>query len=68
MVFFKSAQPFGQQAVGQGIRGGQGQRNGQAVRNQAAAGRYKYDILVRVQGGRNLRADPEVVITPGERE
>jgi plastocyanin len=65
-VFFQSAQPFGQQAVGQGIRGGRGQRNGQAVRNEAAPGRYKYDILVQVQGGRNLRADPEVVITPGE--
>ena len=65
-VFFQSAQPFGQQAVGQGIRGGRGQRNGQAVRNEATPGRYKYDILVQVQGGRNLRADPEVVITPGD--
>jgi plastocyanin len=65
-VFFQSAQPFGEQAVGQGIRGGRGQQNGQAVRNEAAEGRYKYDILVQVQGGRNLRADPEIVIAPRE--
>jgi plastocyanin len=65
-VFFRSDQPFGGSAVGEGIRGGQGQRSGQAVRGQAAPGRYKYDILVRVQGGRNLRADPEVVIEPPE--
>ena len=64
-VFFQSDQPFGEAAVGQGLRGGQGQRNGRAVRNEAAEGRYKYDILVRVQGGRNLRADPEIVIGPG---
>ncbi|MBT8397898.1 MAG: hypothetical protein HKO65_05600 [Gemmatimonadetes bacterium] len=65
MVFFRSAQPFGEIAVGQGIRGGQGQRNGQAVRNEAAEGSYKYDIMVRIQGGRNLRADPEIVVGPG---
>ncbi len=61
-VFFQSAQPFGEGAVGQGIRGGRGQRNGQAVRNEAAEGRYKYDILVRIQGGGTLRADPEIVV------
>jgi plastocyanin len=65
-VFFRSDQPFGESAVGDGIRGGQGQRSGRAVREQAADGRYKYDILVRVQGGRNLRADPEVIIEPPE--
>lgn len=64
-VFFQSDQPFGEAAVGAGIRGGQGQRNGRAVQAEAAEGRYKYDILVRVQGGRNLRADPEIVIGPG---
>ncbi len=37
-VNFKSGQPFGDQAVGDGIRGNQGQRRGQAVRNDAAAG------------------------------
>jgi hypothetical protein len=35
------------------------------VRNEAADGRYKYDILVIVQGGQNLRADPEVVVRRG---
>ncbi len=65
-VFFQSDQPFGESAVGEGIRGGQNQRNGRAVRPEAAEGTYKYDILVRVQGGRNLRADPEVIIEPPE--
>jgi len=63
-VFFRSGQPFGDQAVGEGIRGGRGQRNGQAVRNEAETGAYKYDILICVQGGQNLRRDPEVVIAP----
>jgi hypothetical protein len=66
-VIFGSAQPFGEQAVGEGIRGNRGQRRGQAVRSDAAEGRYKYDILVRVQGERNLRADPEIVIAPAGR-
>lgn len=65
-VTFKSGIPFGEAAVGDGIRGNRGQRRGQAVRSDAAPGRYKYDIMVRVQGGRNLRADPEVVIGPGD--
>jgi len=65
MVRFRSAQPFGEQAVGDGIRGNRGQRRGQAVRNEAADGAYKYDILVVVQGGGNLRADPEIVVKRG---
>jgi hypothetical protein len=64
-VKFKSSQPFGDRAVGEGIRGNRGQRRGQAVRQNAAEGRYKYDIMVRLQGGQNLRADPEIVIGPG---
>ena len=67
-VNFKSGQPFGDQAVGDGIRGNQGQRQGQAVRNNAAAGSYKYDIMVQVRGGPNLRADPEIVINPEEHQ
>jgi plastocyanin len=63
-VNFKSAQPFGEGAVSDGIRGNRGQRRGQAVRAEAQAGRYKYDIMVRVQGGPPLTADPEVVVDP----
>ena len=65
-VKFKSGQPFGDAAVGEGIKGNQGQRTGQAVRASAEPGRYKYDIMVQVRGGPNLRADPEVVIEPGD--
>jgi len=65
-VKFKSGQPFGDAAVGNGIKGNRGQRNGQAVRGDAEYGSYKYDIMVRVQGGRNLTADPEVVVGPGD--
>ena len=64
-VKFKNGQPFGDRAVGEGIKGNRGQRNGQSVRNAAAEGRYKYDIMVQIQGGRNLMADPEIVIGPG---
>jgi len=67
-VNFKSGQPFGDQAVGDGIRGNQGQISGQAVRNNAAAGTYKYDIMVQVRGGPPLRADPEIVINPEEQQ
>ncbi len=66
-VKFKSREPFGDRAVGEGIRGGRGQRNGRGVRPNAAAGTYKYDIKVRVQGGRNLQADPEIVVRPAGR-
>ena len=62
MVRFGSGQPFGDLATQEGIRGARGQRRGQAVRNEAAEGSYKYDILVVVQGGQNLRADPEIVV------
>jgi hypothetical protein len=62
MVRFGSAQPFGNLATQEGIRGARGQRRGQAVRNEAAEGSYKYDIMVVVQGGQNLRADPEIVV------
>jgi len=65
-VRFKSGQPFGDAAVGDGIKGNRGQRNGQAVRGNSEYGRYKYDIMVRIQGGQNLRADPEVVVGPGD--
>ncbi|MGW8265466.1 MAG: hypothetical protein ACWGSQ_03810 [Longimicrobiales bacterium] len=65
-VKFKSGQPFGDAAVGEGIKGNRGQRNGQAVRADAEYGSYKYDIMVRIQGGRNLTADPEVVVGPGD--
>lgn len=65
-VKFKDGQPFGEAAVGEGIKGNRGQRNGQAVRGNAEPGRYKYDILVRIQGGRTLMADPEVVVGPGD--
>ena len=65
-VKFKSGQPFGEAAVGEGIKGNQGQRRGQAVRENAEYGSYKYDIMVRIQGGRNLTADPEVVVGPGD--
>ena len=65
-VRFKDGQPFGEAAVGDGIRGNQGQRRGQAVRRNAEPGSYKYDIMVRVQGGPNLTADPEVVVGPGD--
>jgi plastocyanin len=65
-VRFRSGQPFGDAAVGDGIRGNRGRPSGQAVRGNAEAGRYKYDIMVRVQGGQNLRADPEIIIDPGE--
>ena len=67
-VKFKSGQPFGDQAVGEGIKGNRGQRKGQAVRGNAEAGTYKYDIMVQIRGGRNLRADPEIVINPGEQQ
>ncbi len=63
-VKFKSGQPFGDQAVGDGIKANRGQRRGQAVRGNAAYGAYKYDIMVQIQGGRNLRADPEIVVEP----
>jgi len=65
-VKFKSGRPFGDAAVGDGIKGNRGQRRGQAVRPDAEAGRYKYDIMVRIQGGRNLTADPEIVVGPGD--
>ena len=65
-VKFKSGQPFGDAAVGEGIKGNQGQRRGQSVRENAEYGSYKYDIMVRIQGGRNLTADPEVVVGPGD--
>jgi plastocyanin len=65
-VNFKSMQPFGEGAVSDGIRGERGQRNGKAVRAGAQAGRYKYDIMVRIQGGPPLTADPEVVVDPGD--
>jgi plastocyanin len=65
-VQFRSGQPFGDAAVSEGIRGTRGARFGQAVRADAQAGRYKYDILVRVEGGPPLRADPEIVIGPGD--
>lgn len=65
-VKFKNGQPFGEAAVGEGIKGNRGQRRGQAVRGNARAGAYKYDIMVRVQGGRNLMADPEIVVGPGD--
>ena len=65
-VRFKDGQPFGEAAVGEGIRGNRGQRRGQAVRRNAEPGSYKYDIMVRVQGGANLTADPEVVVGPGD--
>lgn len=66
MVFFKDGQPFGEAAVGEGIRGGQGQRSGQAVRTNAAHGEYKYDIMVRIPGEGTIRIDPEVVVGPGD--
>lgn len=65
-VLFRSGQPFGDAAVGEGIRGNRGQGSSRAVRPDAAAGRYKYDILVQVQGGPPLRADPEIIVDPGE--
>jgi len=65
-VKFNSGQPFGDAAVGDGIKGNRGRRFGQAVRANAEAGRYKYDIMVQIPGGRNLQADPEIIIDPGE--
>lgn len=65
-VKFRSGQPFGDAAVGEGIRGNRGQRNGRAVRESAEYGSYKYDIMVRIQGERTLTADPEVVVGPGD--
>jgi hypothetical protein len=65
-VKFRSGQPFGDTAVGEGIRGNRGRGRGQAVRANAEAGRYKYDIMVRVEGGPPLRADPEIIVDPGE--
>lgn len=65
-VKFKSGQPFGDAAVGEGIKGNRGRRNGEAVRGNAEYGSYKYDIMVQVEGGRNLRADPEIVVGPGD--
>jgi len=65
-VKFKSGQPFGDAAVGDGIRGNRGQGNGRAVRENAEYGSYKYDIMVRIQGERTLTADPEVVVGPGD--
>ena len=65
-VKFRSSQPFGDAAVGEGIRGNRGRGRGQAVRANAEAGRYKYDIMVQVEGGPPLRADPEIIVDPGE--
>ncbi len=65
MVRFRSDRPFGPQAANDGIRGGRGQGRSQAVRNDAPDGRYKYDIMVQIQGGSNLRADPEIVVEGG---
>jgi hypothetical protein len=63
-VRFQDAQPFGEGAVSQGISGNRGQGRGQAVRANARQDRYKYDIMVRVQGGPPLTADPEIVVGP----
>ncbi len=65
-VKFKNGEPFGEGSVRDGIKGGRGNKHGRNVRAQARGGRYKYDIKVKVRGGRNLKADPEIVVSPGE--
>lgn len=65
-VKFKSGEPFGEDARNNGIKGRKGSKTGKNVRGQAHRGNYKYDIKVKLQGGRNLTADPEIVVEAGE--
>lgn len=64
-VHFTGSNPFPPEAAAPGIQGARDQRNGAAVRANAAAGRYKYMIMVR-DGERTRVRDPEIVVDPGD--
>lgn len=64
-VRFTGPNPFPPEAAEAGLQGARNQRNGAAVRADAAAGRYKYMIMVR-DGERTRVRDPEIVVDPGD--